>query len=159
MDKKINIIYCVEEQAMDIDSASMELAKSFGGLPPKLRYRFRRFLQKLVSNPTQHDQNDPNRVQKMADEMVKMITEEYGSPLAKNEARFSAYENGSVRMDFGEQVPENVKKAAITWAKTRGLSAIEASMMKSMKSSEYVIMAKDNNSKPDMLTSVVSKMF
>lgn len=145
--------------SMDIDSASMELAKSFGGLPPKLRYRFRRFLQKLVNNPSQHDREDPNRVQKMADEMVKMITEEYGTPLAKNEARFSAYENGSIRMDFGEDVPENIKKAAISWAKNHGLSAVEASMMKSTKNSEYVIMAKDNNSKPDTLSSVVSKTF
>ncbi len=142
---------------MDIDTASMELAKSFGGLPPKLRYRFRRFIQKLVSNP--HQAPGEERVQKMADEMVKMIQEEYGTPLAKNEARFSAYENGSVRLDFGEDVPENVKKAAISWAKNRGLSAVEASMMKSIKSSEYVIMAKNQNSKPGALTSVVSKMF
>lgn len=145
---------------MDIDSATIELAKSFGGLPPKLRYRFRRFLQKLVSKPEayKNPEDRQQRIQKMADEMIKMIQEEYGTPLAKNEFRCSTYDNGCVRLDFGEDVPDSIKKAAIDWAKSRGLSAVEASMMKSMKSSEYVIMSQ-NNTRPNNLVSVVSKTF
>ncbi len=145
---------------MDIDTASMDLAKSFGGLPPKLKYRFRRFMQHLVHSSGPDSKAGPERVEKMAAEMVKMINEElHGSPLAKNEARFSTYENGSVRLDFGSDVPDNVKKAAISWAKNRGLTAIEASMAKSMNAPEYVIMSLNNSTRPDTLSTVISKEF
>lgn len=143
---------------MDIDSATMELAKSFGGLPPKLRYRFRRFLQRLVSNPHVQQQNREQRVQKMAEEMAKMIQEETGTPLAKNEMRCSEYENGCIKLDFGSDVPDDIKKAAIQWAKKRGLSPVEASLSKSANSSEYVILSKDK-SQPNFVVEVVSKHF
>lgn len=143
---------------MDIDSATMELAKSFGGLPPKLRYRFRRFLQKLISNPHQQQVSREQNIQKMAEEMVKMVQEETGAPLAKNEMRCSEYENGCIKLDFGSDVSDDIKKAAIHWAKKRGLSPIEASLAKSVDSPEYVILSKDK-SQPNFIVEVVSKHF
>ena len=143
---------------MDLDTASMELAKSVGNLPPKLRYRFKRFIQKLVH--THGDQAaGPERVEKMAKEMTKMMQELMGTPLAKNESRFSTYDNGCVRLDFGEDVPDRVKKAAMNWAKSRGLSAVEASLTKSLKGPEYVIMSPSRGVMPSELSQVVSNHF
>lgn len=55
--------------------------------------------------------------------------------LAKNEAMVSMYESGAVRLDFGAEVPEKIKKAALLWAERRGLKPVEASMSKSANGS------------------------
>lgn len=59
--------------------------------------------------------------------------------LKKNECMVSAFENGAIRMDFGEEVDPKIKKAAMQWAKKKGLKTIEASIEKSVAAPSYVI--------------------
>lgn len=41
------------------------------------------------------------------------------------------HENGMIKMEFDRSTPEHIKKAALKWAKKRGLKATEASLNKS----------------------------
>lgn len=127
----------------ELDKLAIELSKSFRSvsLPPKLRYKVKKWL-KTISAQTPDKQMDRRRIMQTAkkeltaallDKMVK-------TELAKNEVMARQYDNGSIRFDFGSDIPDHVKRAAMTWAKKRGLSPVEASLHKNCKSSsEYVI--------------------
>ena len=127
----------------ELDQLAIELTKGFKtvSLPPKLRYKVSKWL-KSVSGQTPDKQADRRRLMETAkSELVSgLLAHLGGKPLCKNEVMASQYDNGSIRFDFGSDVPSNVKKAAMQWAKKRGLSPTEASMKKNAKDhSDYVI--------------------
>jgi hypothetical protein len=126
---------------IDIDSFSAEVTQELAmsplekALPPKLRYRFYKWLKQYRHLPMQ--QAKPSMVNKTiqaAFEHMSAIKE-----LKKNECMVSAFENGAIRMDFGEEVDPKIKKAAMQWAKKKGLKTIEASIEKSVAAPSYVI--------------------
>lgn len=99
------------------------------GLPPKLRYRIRRWLQKI--------RGAYNVSPKEAGEI---ITEKFEQALAlktlkKNQVMASLYKNGSVRLDFGQNVSSKARQAAIEWAKKKGLKIESDELAKSMSKS------------------------
>ena len=59
--------------------------------------------------------------------------------LQKNELMATVFDSGAIKFDFGPDVPEEVKEAAMMWAKRRGLEATEASLNKSANSFNYVV--------------------
>jgi hypothetical protein len=129
---------------MDVNDFSIELAKNIEAealnkaIPPKLYYRLRRFLK--MNRSTQLDtaklkQNVQHALHQKAEE-IKLLKE-----LKKNEFMASVYDSGSVKMDFGSGIPEQVKKAAMTWAKKKGLKPVEASLNKSGVSTSSVLFA------------------
>lgn len=109
-------------------------------LPPRLAYRFRKWLQRFHQGIL-----PPMRVSK-AERIVLTAFEDYlyKSQLKKHDVLFSKYENGEVRFDFGSNVSEKIKKAAIAWAKKRGLKVAEASLQKSLDSTSYIILQSNN---------------
>lgn len=63
--------------------------------------------------------------------------------LSKSQANISFFENGAIQMDFGKSVPEKVKKAALEWAKRKGLKAVEATLAKGQNQPESYIFGKE----------------
>jgi len=132
-----------------IDELAIELAKSFKTvkLPPKLKYKVSKWL-KSVSGNMPDKQADRRRLMETAkNELVNGILSRMDAqPLAKNEVMASQYDNGAIRFDFGSEVPSEIKKAAMRWAKKRGLSPIEAQLQKSSTShTDYVICGSNPN--------------
>jgi len=125
----------------DIDSISAELTRELAFsplekmLPPKLRYRFYKWL-KQYSAPRTAPMNSVQKSVNKAFEHISAIKE-----LKKNEVMASFYEDGAVRMDFGGAIDPKVKKSAMDWAKRKGLKAAEASLDKSDGSPSYVVYA------------------
>lgn len=117
---------------IDIDSLSAELTRELSltplekALPPKLRYRFYKWLK-------QHGSHGPHLAQQKVQHAVEKAYNhvEAVKELRKNEVMTSLYDNGFIRMDFGGDVDPKVKDAAMKWAKRRGLKASEASVNKS----------------------------
>ena len=137
----------------DIDTLAEELVKvstfsssGSGGLPPKLRYKLKKWLKSLRSAETGVKQSDQRHLmQVVKNEIIaavkdKMETDE----LAKNEVMASAFNDGSVKMDFGSDVPDEIKKAALKWAKDRGLKPTEASLAKNLQSATSVLFGRSN---------------
>lgn len=127
----------------DLDKMALELSKSFRSvaLPPKLRYKVKKWL-KSISAQAPDKQMDRRRVMQTAkSELTEALLRHINvKPLAKNELMASKYDNGAIRFDFGAEVPDNIKRAAMSWAKKRGLNPVEASMQKNTDhNSEYVI--------------------
>lgn len=124
---------------MNIDTLSTQFTQELTSealekmLPPKLLYRFRAWMRKM--RPENHVQ-----AAKLKELIVNKIEEIYASKsLAKNEAQASFYDDGIVKMDFGPAVPDKVKKAAMAWAKRRGLNPVEATLTKSAGSAESIM--------------------
>jgi hypothetical protein len=109
-------------------------------LPPKLAYRFRRWLRRF------HQGILPSMRVSKVERIVLSAFEDYlyKSQLKKHDVLFSKYENGEVRFDFGSNVSEKIKKAAIAWAKKRGLKVVESSLQKSIYSTSYIILKSSN---------------
>ena len=134
---------------VDINSLSLEISKTLSeevlakSLPPKLAYRFRSWMKesepRFAKNPQLYSE---------AQKLIQQKFEELAiqKALKKNEAVASFYNNGVVRMDFGSEIPEKIKKAAMNWAKKRGLKAVEASVQKSMSNPSYIIFSKSQQS-------------
>jgi hypothetical protein len=105
-------------------------------IPPKLYYRLRRFFlmnhPEAINNPKAISAVN-HAVQEKAEEILALRN------LQKNELMASVYDSGSVKLDFGSGVPEPVKKAAMAWAKRKGLKPVEASLSKSANSSSSMI--------------------
>ena len=84
-------------------------------------------------------------IKKAALDLVKITLEELSksqeTQLAKSSSQFTVYDSGCVKMDFGPEVSDEMKKAAIVWAKNRGMTAIEASLAKSGDAPQYYIFA------------------
>jgi hypothetical protein len=118
---------------MHIDDLSVELAKnfSFTKLPPKLRYRLKQWL-KNVSTPVSYSRQQRQRIQSaIKNEIVAQILDKDATvELKKNEMMASSYSDGTLKLDFGSEVPEKVKKAAMGWAKKKGLKVVELSLNK-----------------------------
>ncbi|HSV26693.1 MAG TPA: hypothetical protein VLH60_02265, partial [Sedimentisphaerales bacterium] len=103
-------------------------------LPPSLAYRIRKWLQRTGTRATSKKQLAQLLTQKF-EEYVAV------SQLKKNEALASVYDGGVVKMDFGPEVDDKLRKAALQWAKKRGLKPVEASLKKSAGSTSYVLYA------------------
>lgn len=137
----------------DIDTLTEELIKASvfsssgsGGLPPKLRYKLKKWLKSLRSAETGVKQNDQRHLmQTVKSELISKIKESMEiEELAKNEVMASAFNDGSVKMDFGSDVPDEIKKAALKWAKDRGLKPTEASLAKNLQSATSVIFGRND---------------
>lgn len=124
----------------DIDTAALEMATEgqldnmYKALPPKLAYRFRKWMKMMGKHPTIK-----------SEDLVRVLTQKVEEAtalqnLSKNEVMASVYDNGIVKMDFGSSVPENVRKAAMSWAKRKGLKPVEASLNKSANSPQSVLL-------------------
>ena len=126
---------------MNIDELSAEFSETIAHealvkmLPPKLLYRFRAWMRKLRPPAHMPSQKVEQIILDAIDDIYAMKT------LAKNEAQASFYDSGIVKMDFGPDVPERVKEAAMKWAKRRGLQAVEASLNKKQGAFNSVIYA------------------
>ena len=128
--------------SIDIDSLSVEISKSLSSevitksLSPKMAYKFRKWAQKSAPKFAENPQLISH-----AQQLIKRKVEELAvqKSLKKNEAVASFYDNGVVRMDFGSEIPEKIKKAAMNWAKKKGLKAVEASVAKSVSNPSYII--------------------
>ena len=130
---------------MNIDDLSAELTKEFSAkelsfpeiekaLPPKLAYRFQKWLKSLLyKKPAEFVPQVEKSIKNAFEEMVLQKT------LKKNEAMVSIYDSGMVKMDFGSDVSPKLKAAAMEWAKKRGLKASEATMVKSKDSNSRVV--------------------
>ena len=127
----------------DIDIYTIELAKSSElskALPPKLKYKFMKWLKSMRPNFGDKQTDRRRMVETAKAELETKLLELYNKQsLKKNEIITSTYSDGSVLMDFGSEVPENIKKAAFDWAKKRGLKAKEASLVKNSNSPERVL--------------------
>lgn len=137
----------------DIDTLAEELIKASafsssgsGGLPPKLRYKLKKWLKSLRSAETGVKQNDQRHLmQVVKNEIIAAVKDKVETDeLAKNEVMASAFNDGSVKMDFGSDVPEEIKKAALKWAKDRGLRPTEASLAKNLQSATSVLFGRNN---------------
>lgn len=62
--------------------------------------------------------------------------------------RTEFHENGMIKMEFDRNTPEHIKKAALKWAKKRGLKPVEASLNKSANSSESYIFSVSGKNLP-----------
>lgn len=129
---------------IDIDALSAELSHDLAfsklekALPPKLRYRF---LKWLKVHGGQHSKAAPEQVKAVVQKAYNHIKDI--RDLKKNEVMTSVYGNGMVRMDFGGEVDKEIKDAAMNWAKRRGLKAMEASVSKSAGANSHVIFGTD----------------
>jgi hypothetical protein len=127
----------------DIDSVSADLTRELAFsplekmLPPKLRYRFYKWLKTYGGSRNSLMPNVQKSVN-AAYEHIAAIKE-----LKKNEVMTSFYDDGAVRMDFGGAIDPKVKKSAMEWAKRKGLKASEASLDKSAGCASYVVYASD----------------
>lgn len=129
----------------DIDQMTFDLIKSMSenqaelkkGLPPKLRYRIRRWLLKLKGQGMGSAQAKQFITQKFEEEFAVRS-------LSKNETLASFYEDQVVKFDFGSDVSPEVRKAALSWAKKRGLKPVEASLTKSSASHSQIVVAPDS---------------
>lgn len=139
---------------MNIDELSAEISSSLAqeklekALPPRLAYRLRAFLKRYgTSGPLQQVKN--------------VMTQKFEEALAlkelkKNQVMASTYENSVVKLDFGSDVPESVKKSVMAWAKRRGLKATEASLTKSKNARSSITYAtNEQDSTPGILTDIV----
>ncbi|MGH7240990.1 MAG: hypothetical protein ACREGB_01700 [Candidatus Saccharimonadales bacterium] len=132
---------------MNIDQAAVELVNEMSkdsltkGLPPKLLYRFRRWLRTHAASLAPN----PAAVAQVKKALVDNYRElEATKTLQKNEMLASFYDSGAVKLDFGPGVPDKMKKAAIDWAKRKGLKPVEASLNKSKEAFNFVVMNKEN---------------
>lgn len=62
--------------------------------------------------------------------------------LEKNACQFTSFDNGDLKMEFGEDVPDLIKKRAMEWAKKRGFNPAEASLGKSSTGISWIILKK-----------------
>jgi hypothetical protein len=126
---------------IDVDTLSAELTHDIAFsklekmLPPKLRYRFYKWLKQFGRHtPVVAQQQQVKDTVHKAINHFRAVRE-----LKKNEVMTSVYDNGLIRMDFGGSVDRKVKDAAMSWAKKRGLKAVEASIEKSNGASSHIV--------------------
>ena len=123
--------------AIDVDSVSADLTQELAltplekKLPPKLLYRFRKWMKQF---------RGPHAAQPQVQKSLAIAFDhmEAVKSLKKHEVMTSIYDTGAIRMDFGSDVDKKVKDAAMRWAKNRGLRATEASLDKATGSPSYV---------------------
>lgn len=133
----------------NIDEMSIEMMNNGNlnkAMPPKLRYKFQKWLKSLTGGPDK--QMDRRHIaHTIKTEICDKVLEHMSiKTLAKNEIMASTFNDGAVKFDFGSEVPEPIKKAAMAWAQKRGLKAVEASLAKSKDAIETVLFANNTNS-------------
>jgi hypothetical protein len=140
----------------DIDSLSADLTQEMQmsslekALPPKLRYRYYRWIKKLrQQTPKVTDQQLLSTVEKAVKDIETIKS------LKKHQIAASFFDDGTIKMDFGAKVNEKVKKAALDWARKRGLKTLEESVNKSTDSNSYKIFGKDKISNEAVVVKVV----
>jgi hypothetical protein len=126
----------------DINKISVELATDMASLekamPPKLLYRLRALARKYRWSLGR------DRTKQTISDTLKQKGQ---SPqLKKNEVCTAVYSDQSVRLDFGSDISDDVKKRAIEWCRKKGLVAIEASLAKSYGAGSYVLFTKEGKS-------------
>lgn len=128
-----------------IDELSIELTKELAleslnktALPPKLAYRWHRWMQKMKAISPKH----LSEKTKKTEGFVFAEASETES-LNKNEALASFYDSGVVKLDFGPEVDPELKKAAMKWAQKKGLKAIETTLQKSKDQFQTIIFSDD----------------
>lgn len=115
----------IDKLTLDLVQDQIEVAELAKAIPPKLRYALRRWVEKYSATK-------PKAMPKVKEMLTAKFEEKRDlETLAKSDVMVSTFDNGGIRMDFGSAVPEKIKKAALEWAKKRGLRAIEESMAKS----------------------------
>lgn len=130
----------IDQMTFDLIKTMSENQKSIKkALPPKLQYRVRAWLRSLGIRGVPRAKAKQFITQKFEEEVAVRS-------LAKNETMASFYEDKVVKFDFGAEVPDRVKKAALSWAKKRGLKAVEASLSKSTSSSGQLVVAPNDTS-------------
>lgn len=140
----------------DIDEMSVELSKEMQmdplekTLPPKIRYRYYKWLKRFSGNNPHISQSSIQAAVHKAMQDLESI-----KSLKKHQAAASFFDDGTVRLDFGAKVDEKVKKAALDWARRRGLKTIEESINKSADANSYKVFAKDSVSEDALLVKVV----
>jgi hypothetical protein len=134
---------------MDIDKVSLELSQEIAlesiekALPPKLLYRFRRWMRQMRQTSPIAEM-PVGKFEQIVFEKFKEIQSSSGV-LAKNEASASFYDGGIIKMDFGSEIKSSVKEAALRWAKKKGLKVVEMSLNKSSNSvTAYTFASSDN---------------
>jgi len=142
---------------IDIDTLSADISSSLAqeslqkALPPRLAYRLRAWFKRF----------HPGLGQKNFAQVKQTVTQKFEQALAlqelkKNEVQATTFDNAMVRLDFGSDVPESVRKSVMSWAKRRGLKAIEASLTKSQNARSSVTYAADEKSStPGLITNMV----
>ena len=100
-------------------------------LPPKLAYRFKRWMMKFPSGRIELPKQSQQPEAKKSEMTMK-----------KHEAAISFFKSDVVKMDFGPQVNPTTKKMALEWAKKRGLNVIESGLAKSANGFESYTFAK-----------------
>ena len=94
-------------------------------LPPRIAYRLRHWFRQQGRRVKMFG---PNKVAaQVAQKMEEVLTLK---ELKKNQFMARVHDDGVVKMDFGSAVPDKVRQAAMSWAKRRGLKAVEASLAK-----------------------------
>lgn len=140
----------------DIDEMSAELTKEMQmpslekAMPPKLRYRYYKWLNRLKqANPKLSDASVSAAVSKAIKDLETIKS------LKKHQAAASFFDDGTVRLDFGSKVNEKVKKAALDWARRRGLKTLEESVNKSDESNSYKVFGKTQVSDEATLLKII----
>lgn len=135
---------------MDIDKVSLELSQEIAlesiekTLPPKLLYRFRRWMRQMRQTSPIAEM-PVGKFEQIVFEKFKEI-QGASNVLAKNEASAEFYDGGIVKMDFGSDIKSSVKEAALRWAKKKGLKVVEMSLNKTAASiSTYKFAASDSS--------------
>lgn len=128
----------------DIDNMLDDLLKSLVKKEAPIVARIRRKILKqggLGAAQRKKITKRPNQFGDGAAYKSEVITT-YEQPLAKNEYEAVSFEDGNVKMQFGSEIPELVKKRAMDWAKKRGFKIKEMSLDKNSESGSWVIFGK-----------------
>lgn len=128
---------------MNLDEASLKITEELAqtsatlekALPPKLAYRFRRWMQKFRYNKT------PQELAVVKTSLEKAM-EKFSPTLKKNEARASFFDSGAIKMEFGTEVNKKVKDAALAWAKKNNLKVLESSLAKNNNGKTSIVLGK-----------------
>jgi hypothetical protein len=99
-------------------------------LPPKIKYRIRKWIETMRHAKPNMSNKD------LAGNIVKKFEEALAiKELKKNQVMASMYKSGGMRLDFGMNVSEKAKKAALEWAKKKGLQIETSELAKSVAKS------------------------
>lgn len=111
------------------------------GLPPRIASRLKYWFHRQGRRV--HIWGGKNVGQLIAHKMEEAMALK---ELRKNQFMARVHSDGIVKLDFGAEVPQSIKKAAIDWAKRKGLKPIEANLSKSNSSISSVVYTKSTDS-------------
>lgn len=137
------------------DTASLEIMSEklaedlHKALPPHLAAKMRAWFRQQGARLRFKGVKDK---QAWGNQAVNAITQKMEEVMAvqslrKNQMMARIHNDGCVKLDFGAEVPEPIRKAAIDWAKRKGLKPVEASLAKS-KDAVYSVSYSVGNSQP-----------